>query len=328
MKWGIIGTGEIARKFADTINAMHNEGQSLLAVASRSPETASAFALSMKIPHAYAPYEAMLENTQVNAVYIATPNMLHFENAKAALLAGKHVLCEKPFTINGKQARALYTLAREKGLFIMEAFWIRFLPMLRKLRELLEAGEIGTVMHVRSEFGFIPPDSLCARKQDVALAAGALMDIGVYNLGFVYIVMPERPTGFHSTVAHNEYGTDCYSAIMLTYPNGKSASIVTAIGMDLPREAAIFGTAGVITFTNYHMAESMTVRPYGREAYTLNMPVEINGYEYEVREVERCVQLGLYTSDVLREQDSLAVLDTMDALRATWGITFPGEAEA
>lgn len=326
MKWGIIGTGVIAEKFANTIAAMRAEGDEVVAVASRTAEAANAFMARHAIPHAHGSYERMMGDATVEAVYIATPNVLHYDNAKMALLAGKHVLCEKPFTLNAGQARELYALAHERKLFIMEAFWIRFLPALLTLRQAIAAGEIGEVTHMRSDYGFIPAASHSVSKRDAQLGAGALMDIGIYNLGFAHMVMDAQPTEFHSTVQRNEHGTDSFSAVLLTYPGGRSASIATSIGMTLPREAVIYGTKGSIALPDFQMAERFTVRPYDGPAREVHMPFEINGFEYEIREVNRCVKLGFSTSDVLREQDTLTVLSTMDAIRASWGVKFPGEA--
>lgn len=325
MKWGIIGTGVIAQKFAETIASMNGEGERLIAVASRTFEKAEAFRQENGIQRAYGTYEGMMSDVEVEAVYIATPNTLHLENAKMCLMAGKHVLCEKPFTINAKQSRMLYALAREKGLFIMEAFWIRFLPVLLKMRELIAEGEIGEVRHVRSDYGFIPADSHSMVKRDAALGAGALLDIGIYNLGFAHMVMDAAPIHISSTVRRNQYGTDDFSAVLLQYPDGRSASVITSIGMDIPRFAAVFGSEGEITLSDFQMAEHMHVRRFNGKAYDIDVPFEINGFEYEIREVNRCVKLGLNTSDILREKDSLTVMETMDALRASWGMKFECE---
>lgn len=325
MNWGIIGTGVIAKKFAETVASMREEGERLIAVASRRQEKAETFRVENGMQRAYGTYEGMMADTDVDAIYIATPNTLHFENASMCLQAGKHVLCEKPFTINVKQSRALYALAREKGLFIMEAFWIRFLPVLLKMRELIAAGEIGEVRHVRSDYGFIPADSHSIVKRDAALGAGALLDIGIYNLGFAHMVMNAAPIHISSTVCRNQYGTDDFSAVLLQYPGGRSASVITSIGMDIPRQAAVFGSEGEITLPDFQMAERLHVRRFDGKAYDVSVPFEINGFEYEIREVNRCVKLGLNTSDILRERDSLTVMETMDALRASWGMKFEGE---
>ena len=326
MKWGIIGTGTIAKKFAATIAQMQAEGETLVAVASRTMEAAEAFRAESGALRAYGTYAGMMANPQMDAVYIATPNTLHFENAQMCLQNGKHVLCEKPFTLNAKQSRALYALAREKNLFIMEAFWIRFLPLLAKMRAIIAAGEIGAVRHMRSEYGFIPSEALKVVKRTAALGAGALMDIGIYNIGLAHMVMDAAPVRISSTVQRNEYGADDFSAVLLEYPGGRSASFATSIGMDMPREAAIFGTEGEISMPDFQCAERLHVRRYDGKAYDVEMPFDVNGFEYEIREVNRCVKLGLHTSDILREQDSLMVMETMDALRAAWGVQFEGDA--
>ena len=136
MKWGIMATGSIAQKFASTVNRMTDEGEILQAVASRTKESAENFARQHRIPEVFDSYKAMAESDSVDVIYIATPNNMHYENVKMCLLAGKHVLCEKPFTTSVAQAQELYALAEEKGLFLMEGFWIRFLPVLQKMQGL------------------------------------------------------------------------------------------------------------------------------------------------------------------------------------------------
>lgn len=325
MKWGIIGTGAIANKFATTLSKMHDEGEELVAVASRNVETARAFADQYGVKNAYGPYEAMMADPQVEAVYIATPNTLHYENAKICLESGKHVLCEKPFTINAGLSKQLYALAREKGLFIMEAFWIRFLPVLREMQKVIAAGEIGKVTHVRCDYGFIPASGKTERKLTNKLAMGALMDIGIYNLGFVHMVMDAAPVNFSSVMRKNAYDTDEFNAILLEYPDERSASVSTAIGMDIPRDAAVFGKGGYIRLPDYQVAQKMTIHHNDGTVREVNIPFDINGFEYEIRESSRCVKLGLNTSDVLSERDSLTVLETMDKIRESWGLVFPGE---
>ena len=324
MKWGILATGNIAIKFANTINQMND--QTLLACASRNLDKAKTFAEKFGIERAYGSYEDMLKDADVEAVYVATPNNYHYENCVMCLNAGKHVLCEKPFTVTRKEAEKLYALAEEKGLFIMEAFWIRFLPALRKMQELIKAGEIGEVVWARSDYGFIASGDRKARKFDSALAGGALLDIGIYNLGFMRIVMDDmQPESFESTYHLNEYGTDDFSTILLKYPDGKSASITTSIGMKLPRHAAIFGTEGAIFLDDFQQAQTFRVEQYGKEAYTMELTWEATGFEYQIREVERCVNLGMTSSDILKKEDTLETLELMDKIRASWGLKFECE---
>lgn len=295
------------------------------AAASRRLESAQNFAKEFGAKKAYGSYNELLQDPEVEAVYIATPNNFHYENAKACLEAGKHVLCEKPFTTSAGQAEALYALAEQKGLFIMEAFWVRFLPVLLKMQEVIAGGEIGQVVHARSDYGFIAKGARKDRKFDSGLGGGALLDIGIYNLGFMHMVMGEAPVNFSSRVHINEYGTDDFSNILLEYPGQRTADVTTAIGMDIPREAAVFGTKGAITLPDFMRAEKMTVRLYDGGSYDVEIPFEISGFEYQIREASRCVAEKLSTSRILKAEDSLTVLKLMDDIRESWGMKFAFE---
>lgn len=325
MKWGILATGTIANKFASTVASMPQEEESLAAVGSRQLEKAQAFAELYHIPRAYSSYRELCGDPEVEAVYISTPNNMHYENARLCLEAGKHVLCEKPFTITAREARDLYALAREKGLFIMEAFWIRFLPVLRKMQEIIRSGEIGDVKYIRCDYGFIAAGARKDRKFNSGLGGGALLDVGIYNLGFIHMITGCAPLHFHSNVSINEYGTDDFSSVFLEYPGGISATATTSIGMTMPREAVVFGSKGSIALPDYQMAQSMVVRPYDKDSYTVEIPFQINGFEYQIREVSRCVAAHMSTSDVLRAEDSLAVLQLMEDIRASWDMKFDFE---
>lgn len=321
MKWGILATGTIAVKFANTINAMQAAGepQELAACGSRSQEKARAFAERFGIPHAWGSYEELMQDPTVEAIYVATPNNMHAENCRACLEAGKHVLCEKPFTVHRAEAEKLYALAEEKGLFIMEGFWIRFLPALVKLRELIAAGEIGQVVWARSDYGFIAQGARRERKFLAELAGGSMLDIGIYNLGFMRMVMgDQQPVSFTSQVQRSEYGTDSFSSVLLTYPENKTATITTCIGADIPRHAAIVGTEGIIRLPDFQIAETLQVFPKGKEAYELHFPIAMGGFEYEVREAERCIRAGKTTSDGQKKEDTLEILELMENIMASW----------
>lgn len=321
MKWGILATGNIAKKFANTVNQMKENGepQEVIACGSRSLEKAKEFAAAYEIPKAYGSYEEMLADSEVEAVYIATPNNMHYENCKACLLAGKHVLCEKPFTVHVAEAESLYLLAQEKGLFIMEGFWIRFLPMLQKLRKVIADGTIGKVMWARSDYGFIAKGARRERKFDPELAGGALLDIGIYNLGFMRMVMgDENPVSFSSTVRMSEFGTDEFSTIILNYPEGKTATVTTCIGLEIPRKAAIYGEKGAIYLEDFQHATKLRICVNGEEPVELEESILMGGFEYEIREVERCVEAGMCTSDVLKCEDSLEILQLMEDILASW----------
>lgn len=325
MKWGILATGTIAKKFAATVCQMNTAEETLAAVGSRSLDSAKTFAEEYEIPAYYDSYEAMLRDPNVEAVYIATPNHMHYANCMNGLQAGKHVLCEKPFTIRAEEARSLYRLAKKKGLFLMEAFWIRFLPLHGKLLEILKEGTIGELRHIRCEYGFLSQGARRERKFRSDLGGGALLDIGIYNLGFLHMLLKEAPEGFQTEVHFNEYGTDDFSVLQLRYPNGCTAHSAQAIGIEMERNAVIFGTKGSIFLDDFQHATTMTVRPYGGEACRIELPMDINGFEYQIREVSRCVAQGKCFSDIYTPEDNLTVLKLMDEIRESWGLKFTCE---
>ena len=326
MKWGILATGTIAKKFAATVCQMDPSEAVLTAVGSRTSESARAFAEAYGIPRYYGSYEDLAKDPEVEATYISTPNHMHYENCMMCLEAGKHVLCEKPFTTNAAEARTLYHMAEEKGLFIMEAFWIRFLPLYDKLRELLDQGIIGDVRHARCEFGFVASGARKDRKFDSSLGGGALLDIGIYNLGFLHMIMGAAPESFTSQVHINEYGTDDFSVLQLSYPKGRTGHALQTIGMETGREAAIFGTKGSVHLKDYQQAQTMTIQTLDGESQEFSMPFEINGFEYQIRETARCIKAGMSASDRFSPEDSLAVLQLMDDIRQSWDMKFTYEA--
>ena len=325
MKWGILATGTIAEKFADTVNHMEQEDETLIACASRTLEHGKAFASKYGIPKVYGSYAQMMTDSEVDAVYIATPNSLHYENCRMCLEAGKHVLCEKPFTLCVDQAEELYELAEEKGLFIMEAFWIRFLPAYDKLRAMLRDGVIGEVKRITSQFGFTVEGARRERKFKSELGGGALLDIGIYNLGFFHMITEAAPEGFQSEVHMTEYGTDDYSEVELEYPGGCSAHCIQAIGKKLERHAKIEGTKGDILMDDFQHLQEFTVQLKDGSSYLVKEPFKVNGFEYEIVETSRCVSCGLNTSDRYTKEDCLTILRLMDDIRESWDMTFEGE---
>ena len=326
MKWGILATGTIAKKFAATIQAMAAEGEELTAVGSRHMESAAAFAQQYGIPRCYGSYEALAADPEVEAVYIATPNTLHAENCRLCLTHGKHVLCEKPFTIHEDEAQALYRLAEEKHLLIMEGLWTWLLPLYDRLRGLLAAGTIGEVKQITCQYGFVAVGARKERKFNSALGGGALLDIGIYNLGFLRMVTGQDPETVETEEVHmSEYGTDDYSRLLLTYPGGCRAESVQTIGQELPRHARITGTRGSIFLPDFQHADTMTVEVNGREPEVIDCPIELGGFEYEIREMSRCAGLGRCASDRYTPADSVALTRLMQDIRGDWGMRFEGE---
>lgn len=317
MKWAVMATGNIANKFAKTIIQMRDAGepQELVACASRNLERAREFARTYDIGKFYGSYEDMLADEDVEIIYIATPNNIHYDNCKACLNAGKHVLCEKPFTVAEKEAQELFDMAKEKGLFIMEGFWIRFLPALKKMQEIIRSGEIGDVIFARSDYGFIANGARRQRKFDPELAGGALFDIGIYNLGFMRMVMGDlNPVDYSASFHFNEFGTDDFSTIMMKYGNGATAHIATVIGVDMPRNAAVFGSKGAIYLSDFQHADHLKVCINDGNSYEMDFPILMGGFEYEIREATECINAGKNTSDVLKKEDTIDIIAFMQKL--------------
>lgn len=324
LNWGILSTGTIAKKFADTLSKLTDCG-TLLAVASRSQESASQFAADYNIPRAYSSYLELVHDPDIDVIYIATPHSFHYENAKLCLENGKHVLCEKSFTVNLPQANALIQLAKEKNLFLMEAFWTKFLPAYQLLNKAIAEGTIGDITHFRAQYGFAPTGARYIRKFDPQLAGGTLLDIGVYALGVAAMLLGYQPTHMCSSAIMGEYGTDKFNSIMLTYESGATAHLITTIGSVIEPQAVVFGTSGQIILPNFSALQSFIVQQGDGTHYTVDAPFEINGFEYQIRETVTCLQAKKSESGIMTPQNTLAVMQLMDEARAAWGLRFPCE---
>ncbi|HWR45640.1 Gfo/Idh/MocA family oxidoreductase [Sporomusa sp.] len=324
INWGILSTGTIAKKFASTISQLTDCGK-LLAVASRSLATANQFANEYNIK-AYGTYQDLVRDPKIDVIYIASPHSLHYEHARLCLENGKNVLCEKSFTVNAAQAAALTQLAAKKKLFIMEAFWTKFLPAYQLLNKTIAEGEIGELTHFRAQYGFAPTGARYARKFDPALAGGALLDIGVYALGVAAMLLGYHPKHLYSSAIIGEYGTDKFNSIMLEYENQATAHLITTIGSIIDPQAVLFGTKGHIVLPNFSALQEFTIEKSDGTRYTVESPFEINGFEYQIRETEKCLISQKLESTIMTHQNTLDVMRLMDKARSDWGLTFPCEA--
>lgn len=325
INWGILSTGTIAKKFAATVAQLPDCGN-VLAVASRNPETARQFSKEYNVPRAYSSYMDLVGDPDIDVIYIATPHSLHYENAKLCLEHGKNVLCEKSFTVNASQAAELIELAKAKNLFLMEAFWTKFLPAYQLLTKTLADGVIGDITHFRAQYGFISTGARYIRKFDPNLAGGALLDIGVYALGVAAMILGYNPKALHSSAIMGEYGTDKFNSIMLEYENGATAHLITTIGSQIDTQAVIFGTKGHIMLPSFTALQEYTVAVDNSSPYTIKAPFNINGFEYQIRETEQCLLAKKLESDMMTHQNTLDVMRLMDKARSAWKLTFPSEA--
>ena len=320
IRWGILSTGTIAKNFARTARQMGDVA--LCAVASRSQESADAFGDAYGIERRYASYEALAADPQVDIVYVATPHSRHFEDMKLLIGHGKHILCEKSFTANAVQAREILALAREKGVFVMEAFWTKFCPLYREVERLIAGGEIGEIRAVTAQYGYTTARE--ARKFDAQLAGGTLLDIGVYAVGFACMSLGYAFDSVNSTLVMNSVGTDATDAILLRRGDAV-ASLTCAIGAVMPTHGAIYGTRGRIDIPEFKNPQTMTVYTDGCAPRTVSRPFEVNGFEYEIREAMACVRAGKTESERMTHAQTIAVMDVLDAVRAQNALRFPFE---
>ena len=324
IRWGLIGLGFIARRFANDLIRLPDA--EIYAVASRSQAKADAFGAEFGASKCYGSYEALVNDPDVDVAYIATPHTYHLEHTLLSLDAGKHTLCEKPFAVNAKEAQIMIDRAREKKRFLMDAFWTRYFPVMAKLRELLADGVIGDVMLVQADFGGRGPVVPEKRHFNPDLAGGALLDVGSYCLQLASMIYGKQPIDIVSQVAIGSTGVDELSVIVCRYSDYEMATLTSAIRLGTPHEARVMGSEGYIAIPNFWHPSELTVVAAGQEPETLRFPYEGEGFQYEAMEVGDCIRAGKTESAIYPLDETLALMQTLDRIRADWGLRYPSEA--
>lgn len=323
IRWGIIGTGLIADMF---VTDLLENGHTVTAVGSRSQESADAFASKFGIAHAHATYEDLVADDEVDAVYVATPHPMHADNATLALVAGKHVLIEKPFTLNASEADQVVTLAEDEELVVLEAMWSRFLPHMARIREIIAAGTIGEVRTVIADHNQSLPQNPEHRLQNPDLGGGALLDLGIYPVSFAWDILGE-PTGIVATAAKTATGVDEQTAIILSYSNGQQALLHTALNTPGPTAASIIGTKGWIGIDgDFYAPTTFTV--HGLEGEIIERfdgAVPSRGMQFEAAELERLVAEGATAGELLPPRQTVGIMRTLDEVRRQIDLRYPGE---
>ncbi len=321
--WGILATGGIAQKFAaDLVRLPDAE---LVAVGSRTRAAAADFGARFDAKRSYGSYQEVVDDPEVDVVYVATPHALHQANASLALAAGKAVLCEKPLTLNAAEARALIDQARDAELFLMEAVWMRFFPIFDELRRLLAEEALGQLHTLCADFGIRPRYDPKGRLFDPALGGGTLLDLGVYPLSLASLVFG-RPARVASLAQLGETGVDEQAGIVLGYADGALAALYTSFHADTPVEAVLSGERGRIKLHRpFHHPTRLTLALAGEPERFIEHPHEGHGYQFEAQAVMDCLRAGKTESERMPLDESLAVMKTMDEIRAQWGLTYPGE---
>jgi predicted dehydrogenase len=324
IRWGILGLGSIAVKFAQALSFI--EDAELVAVGSRSKDNADKFGSQFNVPRRHASYQQLAQDKDVDIIYISTPHNLHCANTIMCLEAGKPVLCEKPFAVNALQAKAMIDCARAKRLFLMEAMWTRFLPLMDKVRQLLAEKTIGQIRMLAVEFGFqfantnekswlLTPD----------LAGGALLDVGVYPLALSSMLFGP-PQQIHSAAYLGRAGVDEQNAIILTFDEGHLSVIYSANRLETPHEATSMGTSGMIRLhRSWWSGNKLTLIHPGKKDQFIELPSHDKGHIYEIKAVHDALGAGKLETALMPLDESLSIMKTMDAIRGQWGLKYPFE---
>ena len=322
LKMAILGAGGIASTMAGTISRM--EQVECYAVGSRSMEKAQAFAQKFGFQKAYGSYEELVKDEEVELVYIATPHSEHYENARLCIRHKKPVLCEKAFTANAKQAKELLDYAKKEKVFITEAMWVRYLPMLQTIRAELADGAIGTPTMLTANLGYLINE--VPRLQRPDLAGGALLDVGVYPINFARMIFGDRIVKISSACTYTDSGVDEQDSITFLYEDGKVAQLAASMLGLSDRRGTIYGTKGFMVIENINNFESLTVYDTNyREVKRIDRPAQITGYEYEVEACMRALSEGKLECGEMPHEETLRVMELMDGLREEWGVKFPFE---
>ena len=322
MKIGILGAGRIAGTVAATLVQMQE--MECLAVASRDLEKAKAFADRFGFRKAYGSYEEMLSDPEVELVYIATPHSHHFEHIMLCLQHGKHVLCEKAFTMNADQAHRAAEEAQSRGLYLAEAIWTRYMPSRRIIDNVLASGAIGTPNTLTANLSYVIDHK--ERIMRPELAGGALLDIGVYGLNFALMHFGTDIASIGSAVQMTDEGVDAMESITIFYNDGRMAVLTHSIYARSDRKGIIHGDKGYMVVENINNPQSVSVYDLNDQLVErYDVPSQISGYEYQFLEADRCIRAGKMQSESMPLSETVYVMDVMDDLRAQWGMVYPQE---
>lgn len=326
VRWGVLATGGIAASF--TANLLDMPDAEVVAVASRSDASAKAFAERFGIPRAYGDWSSLAEDEDVDVVYVATPHSAHRAAAGLCLEAGRAVLCEKAFTLNSREAEELVTLARSRGLFLMEAMWMYCHPLIRRLKALVDDGAIGEVRTVQADFGLAGPFPPAHRLRDPAQGGGALLDLGVYPVSFAHLILGE-PSEVTARATLSDEGVDLRTGMLLSWENGAHALLNCSIDAGTPVTASITGSKGRIDIPHgFFYPDRFVLHRDGREPQEFTAEPgdgPRDSLRHEAGEVMHRVRAGDTESPLVPLAGSLAVMRTLDSVRERIGVRYPSE---
>ncbi|MBN2008922.1 Gfo/Idh/MocA family oxidoreductase [candidate division KSB1 bacterium] len=323
IKWGILATGYIAQKFADDFS--HVQNAELAVVASRTLVAARQFAEKFSIPQAFGSYEQLIEHTDVDVIYVATPHVYHYNLMMKCLDAGKAVLCEKPFTINAGQTHEVIQKAKANKLFLMEGLWTRFQPVAERVNELISNNAIGLPHMMSANLGFRCDASPGGRLLNPELGGGALLDVGIYAINWAYMIFG-APNNIVSLPVMGSTGVDETSAMVLGYDSGQLATLYSTIKVNPPQRAIIVGEAGQIIIDGpLYKPTGLQLVIEGKSTRSIDISFPGHGLHYEANAVTQCIQEGKTECERMPLSETLSIMQTMDTIRQQWNFKYPGE---
>ncbi|MDP2337029.1 MAG: Gfo/Idh/MocA family oxidoreductase [Bacteroidota bacterium] len=325
IKWGIISTGHISGKFADAL-AILPEAE-LAAVASRDMDTANQFAAKHHIPKAYASYQELADDPDIDVVYIGTPHTFHLENSVMCMRKGKAVLCEKAFTVNAAEAREMVRVAREENVFLMEAMITRHVPLIKKIIRWIQEGRIGEVRMVKASRcarGEFQPG---ARQLNPELGGGSLLDVGVYVISSASMIFQKPPVDAVGMSHIGEWGSDEQGVAILKYDKGEMADLSFALRTAASNEAYILGTDGYIKIHDVFAVPTKASLFIGKkEVEVIEEQIIGNALNYEAEEVMNCLKAGLKESPLMSLDESIQIMEIIDQIRKPWGLVYSNDS--
>lgn len=323
IKWGVIGCGNIAQKFVKDLQYVNNS--QLYAIASTNKERREFFSDIYNPKKVYKTYESLVQDENVDIVYVATTHNFHYKNTLLCLEANKPVLCEKPICINAKELKHLIGTAKKRKVFLMEALWTRFLPAVKHLITEIENGIIGKPKLIKADFGIMKPPTKGSRFYEKKLGAGALLDLGVYTINFSNFIFGKSPISVSGFAKLTTQNVDEYSAYNLKYESGQIAQLLSSVSFKTPHTAKIYGEKGEIVVHDFYHPKRYTVFFFNGKKTTIDKPFPGFGYQYEAVEAQECLLKQKTESTIFSLNDSLKALTVMDTLRKEWGITYPND---
>ena len=330
VKWGIVGTGNISTQFAQGLQ--HVEHAQISAVASRSIDSARAFATKFDIPKCYGSYEEMAKDTELEIIYIGTPHTQHFDHVMLFLEAGFAVVCEKPLGVNAAQAEKMIQKAREKNVFLLEGMWTRFFPAFQQAREWVHSGRIGQPKMIQACFGYDGSANKSQWRFQHDMAGGALLDVGIYPLAMTFAMFGSDPVKMSSS-AYIENGVDEYNTFTLEYADGRIAVLSDGLGITLNNSVFIGGTKGAVLLgEGWWHPNRAEFAPFGEAGLSQNKdvfdkPYPSSGFQFEASAVQRHFSAGLKEAPEMPLDETLQIARMLDAIRGQWPLSYKEDEE-